>query len=395
MEHSIYVHIPFCQVRCAYCDFNTYAGLEGVMPAYVEALCREIQQVGASAPDGPLPVGTIFLGGGTPSLLAVEQAADILGAIRESFAVSSGAEVTLEANPGTVDADLLLGLRGLGFNRISFGVQSTHPSELRLLDRLHSFEQAREAAHMARRVGFQDVNLDLIYGIMGQTLSMWQTTVERALELEPDHLSLYALTLEHGTPMQARVEQGLLSEPDPDLAADEYEWAEQALQAAGFVHYEISNWARVDSADSPGQWRHACRHNLQTWRNGPYLGFGAGAHGFAAGWRYADVRSPQAYIRAMASSAVPIFPFSPALAEKHSIDVDTEMRETVMLGMRLVQEGVSAAQYQTRYAVDLREAFAPQWAKLERDGLVAWEGERVRLTDRGRLLGNRVFLEFV
>ncbi len=395
MEHSVYVHIPFCTVRCAYCDFNTYAGLEGLMPAYVDALCREIRQVGASAPDGHLLVDTVFLGGGTPSLLAVDQASDILQAIRETFAMSPDAEVTLEANPGTVDADRLLDLRGLGFNRISFGVQSAHESELRLLDRLHTFGQAVEAVHMARSAGFQDVNLDLIYGIMRQTLTMWQTSIDRALELEPDHLSLYALTLEHGTPMQARVEQGLLPEPDPDLAADEYEWAEQALQAAGFVHYEISNWARADPADRPGQCRHACRHNMQTWRNAPYLGFGAGAHGFAAGWRYADVRSPQAYVRAMASSAVPTFPFSPALAERHAIDIETEKRETVMLGMRLVQEGVSAAEYRTRFAVDLHEAFAPQWAKLERDGLVAWEGDRVRLTDRGRLLGNRVFLEFV
>lgn len=395
MEHSVYVHIPFCQVRCAYCDFNTYAGLEGLVPAYVDALSREIRQVGASAPERPLPVGTIFLGGGTPSLLSVDQAAAILQAIRESFALSPGAEVTLEANPGTVDADLLQGLRRLGFNRISFGVQSAHESELRLLDRLHSFEQAREAVHIARSAAFEDVNLDLIYGIMGQTMSLWQATVERALELEPDHLSLYALTLEHGTPMQARVEQGLLPEPDPDLAADEYEWAEGALHAAGFVHYEISNWAKVDAADGRARSRHVCRHNLQTWRNAPYLGFGAGAHGFAAGWRYADVRSPQAYIRAMATPAVLNFPFSPALAEKHSIDTETEMRETVMLGMRLVEEGVSAAEYRVRFAVDLREAFASQWTKLERDGLVAWEGERVRLTERGRLLGNRVFLEFV
>lgn len=395
MEHSVYVHIPFCQVRCAYCDFNTYAGLEGLVPDYVDAVCREIRQVGASAPERPLSVGTVFLGGGTPSLLSAEQAAAILQAIRESFALSERAEITLEANPGTVDADRLVSLRGLGFNRISFGVQSAHEPELKLLDRLHSFEQARDAVHMARRAAFEDINLDLIYGIMGQTMSLWQATVDKALGLQPDHLSLYALTLEHGTPMQARVEQGLLPEPDPDLAADEYEWAERALEAAGFIHYEISNWARADPADRPTQRRHACRHNLQTWRNAPYLGFGAGAHGFAAGWRYADVRSPQAYIRAMATRTLQTFPFSPALAEKHSIDTETEMRETVMLGMRLVEEGVSTAEYRARFGADLRVTFAPQWAKLERDGLVAWDGERVRLTDRGRLLGNRVFLEFV
>ncbi len=395
MEHSVYVHIPFCQVRCAYCDFNTYAGLEGLVPAYVEAVCREIRQVGAAAPARPLPVGTVFLGGGTPSLLSLDQAAAILQAIRDSFGLSPRAEITLEANPGTVDADRLQGLRGLGFNRISFGVQSAHASELRLLDRLHTFEQAREAVQLARSAAFDDVNLDLIYGVIGQSLSMWQTTVERALELEPDHLSMYALTLEHGTPMQARVEQGLLPEPDPDLAADEYEWAEGALRAAGFVHYEISNWAKLEAESGSARLRHACRHNLQTWRNAPYLGFGAGAHGFAAGWRYANVRSPQAYIRAMSTPDRPGFPFSPALAEKHSIDAETEMRETVMLGMRLVEEGVSAAEYRARFAVDLREAFAPQWARLERDGLIAWEGERVRLTERGRLLGNRVFLEFV
>lgn len=239
---SVYVHHPYCQVRCAYCDFNTYAGLDNLMAPYARALAKEIRQVGAA---GGRPVAhTIFFGGGTPSLLPLELQAEIFAALRESFQLTPDCEITLEANPGTVSRAYLAGLRELGVNRLSFGVQSSHPHELRLLDRLHLFGDVVQAVTWARKADFDNLNLDLIFAIPQQTLAMWQATLNRALALSPDHISCYALSLEHGTPLRAWVYRGLLPTPDPDLAAEMYEWASETLEKYGYVQYEISNWAR-------------------------------------------------------------------------------------------------------------------------------------------------------
>ncbi len=266
---SLYLHIPFCQVRCAYCDFNTYAGLDDLMPAYADALVREIRAVGAA---GARPaVHTIFFGGGTPSLLPLEHYAAIFAALGERFDLTAGCEITLEANPGTVDAAYLAGLRGLGVNRLSFGVQSANAAELKLLDRLHTFDDVVAAVGMARAAGFDDtaygLNLDLIFALPHQTLALWQASVARALALRPEHLSLYALSLENGTPLRAWVYKGLLPMPDPDLAAEMYNYAADTLAAQGYEQYEISNWARAEIARPAGYF--ACRHNLQYWRTWP------------------------------------------------------------------------------------------------------------------------------
>ncbi len=262
--------------------------------------------------------------------------------VRTAFDVRADAEISLEANPGTVDVGQLTALRALGVNRLSFGVQSAQEEELQLLDRLHTFAQAVEAVAWARQAGFDNLNLDLIYGIMGQTLAAWKDSLHRALELNPEHLSLYALTVEDGTPMQARVLAGALTYPDPDLAADMYEWARDELRLAGYRHYEISNWARAGEQDVGVTPLYACRHNLGTWRLQPYLGLGAGAHGSVPGWRYANVRHPSDYMRRVRSGEPGRFPFSPAVAETWPVDAETERREALMLGLRLVEEGVEA-----------------------------------------------------
>jgi oxygen-independent coproporphyrinogen-3 oxidase len=395
---GIYVHIPFCKVRCSYCDFNTFAGLEALMPAYVQALSREILQVSRAAEQagpGRPEVTTIFFGGGTPSLLPVGQLARILDELRRAFILMGDCEISLEANPGTVDAGQLAALRSLGVNRLSFGVQSAQEAELRLLDRLHTFAQAVEAVAWARQAGFDNLNLDLIYGIMGQTLAGWQDTLRRAVELNPEHLSLYALTVEEGTPMHARVLAGDLPTPDPDLAADMYEWARDELRAAGYRHYEISNWARADRRD-PGPTPHyACRHNLGTWRLQPYLGLGAGAHGSVPGWRYANVRSPQDYVRCMGQAQPQPFPFTSAVEEKWPIDRQTEMRETMMLGFRLLEEGVSRVEFERRFQTTPEGVFGAILQELEDLRLIDTAGERLRLAPRGYMLGNRVFGQFV
>ena len=231
--YSIYLHIPFCVHRCGYCDFNTYAGLEDLIPAYADALIEEIQQVAASAQD-KLPVHTIFFGGGTPSLLSIESVKRILHAIHGGFAVDRDAEITLEANPGTLALEKLLGLRQAGVNRLSFGVQSANPEQLRLLERQHDFQDVIQAVKWARHAGFDNLNLDWIYGLPGQSLDSWQKNIELAIGLAPEHLSLYALSIEHGTPFKEMSSRGLLPLLDPDLAADMYEWASERLGQSGY-----------------------------------------------------------------------------------------------------------------------------------------------------------------
>lgn len=400
---SLYLHIPFCSHRCGYCDFNTYAGLESLIPAYVEALCVEIEGLAKNAPE-PLSVHTVFFGGGTPSLLPAGALTRIMEAIGRSFALQPEAEISLEANPGTLSFDYLLGLREAGVNRLSLGVQSAHPAELRLLERVHDYPEVIRSVLWARRAGFDNLNLDLIYGLPEQALATWQNTLELVLGLHPEHLSLYALSLEHGTPFGHWAARGLLSSPDPDLAADMYDYATERLEKAGYIQYEISNWARSVHGDQRSAIEPptlACRHNLQYWRNLPYLGCGAGAHGYANGFRSADVLSPSAYIKALRRDAPERLPFprTPATQSLTPIDLSAEIAETMMMGLRLTREGVSEAQFYQRFNVSLSETFERQIEPLITLGLLEWFGHapdrRLRLTSAGRLLGNRVFREFV
>jgi oxygen-independent coproporphyrinogen-3 oxidase len=342
----------------------------------------------------------VFFGGGTPSLLSAAQFEAILKSIRDSFYLAPEAEISLEANPGTVTLDSLRDLRSLGFNRISLGVQSAHPDELRQLERIHDYFDVIEAVTWARRAGFDNLNLDLIFGLPEQPLERWQATVKLVLGLCPEHLSLYALTVEHGTPFGRWAQRGVLSMPDPDAAADMYEWAGEMLEAAGFEQYEISNWAR------PG-WQ--CRHNLQYWRGQPYLGFGAGAHGFAEGIRISNVLRIKTYIEHLHPDHLlsgRLFPLSPATVNQINISRYVEMQETMMTGLRLTREGVSAEDFEGRFEVQMRDVFGKEIEELVGLGLLDWVGEGpregcrppqgiLRLTKRGRLLGNQVFMRFV
>ena len=397
--YSLYLHIPFCHHRCAYCDFNTYAGLDELIPAYLDALCREAQLLGDSA-GARLLVHTIFFGGGTPSLLSPGEIGHILQVLADLFSLSEGIEITLEANPGTLSVEYLRDLRSLGVNRLSLGMQSARPEELRLLERQHDYNDVVNAVNWSRKAGINNLNLDLIFGLPYQGLDNWQENLEQAIQLRPDHLSLYALTLERGTPMAQWVARGLLAEPDPDLAAEMYEWAVERLVQGGYEQYEISNWAY--HADSGVQF--ACQHNLQYWRNQPYLGLGAGAHGFANGLRTANVLSPAAYIQrcqdgwVSSQEGVPVFPLTPATVNTQPVDRATEMGETMMMGLRLTQEGVSRIVFQNRFDQALVDVFGEEIDELLALGLLEWFGsgqEILRLTARGRLLGNQVFMRFI
>jgi oxygen-independent coproporphyrinogen-3 oxidase len=431
---SIYLHIPFCTHRCGYCDFNTYAGLESYIPEYVSALCAEIAWVAASAGQR-LPAHTIFFGGGTPSLLPAGEVERLLSALQAAFDLQPGLELSLEANPGTLTRDYLLDFRSLGVNRLSLGVQSAHPGELKLLERIHTYPEAIQSVTWARQAGFDNLNLDLIFGLPEQTLPTWQHTLQLALGLNPEHFSLYALTIEHDTPFGRWSKRGLLSPPDPDLAADMYEWASEQLANNGYAQYEISNWARtllpgpsLSPARAPA---YACRHNLQYWRNLPYLGLGAGAHGYATGFRTENILSPISYIQRFKnhpsppdkafpietnrltnlasatpgaasetdSNAYHAFPWTPANHLMHPIDRPAEIGETMMMGLRLTQEGVSEQAFSARFGQSLEQVFKPQIERLESLGLlekVSYDGEMVlRLTSKGRLLGNQVFMKFI
>ena len=386
---SLYLHIPFCRHRCAYCDFNTYTGLGDLQQAYALALGQEIAQVGGLPRPGdilPRPVHTIFFGGGTPSLMAAAEIDHILQQVRQHFDLHPAAEITMEANPGTVDAAYLAAIRAAGVNRLSFGVQSAVAEELRFLEREHDFAAVVEAMALSRAAGFDNLNVDLIYGVPGQTLASWQASVAAVLALQPEHLSLYCLTIEPGTPMHRWLHQGLFEPPDADLAADEYAYACTALAAAGFEHYEISNWAR------PGR---ACEHNLTYWRNGEYLGLGAGAHGHAAGCRYAVVKQPRVYIRRMRSSRPGAYPLSAAVAEQHQLSRPESMSDTVITQLRLLQEGLDLDAFAEQFGEPFQAAYGSVVAQLEGWGLLQQTGRHLRLTERGWFLSNQVFYRFL
>lgn len=385
---SLYIHIPFCRTLCTYCAFNTYAGKGQLVEPYVNALLREMALVGKH-PERLAVHGdahTLYFGGGTPSLLTSAQVNAILDAARQVFGLRPDAEVTLEANPGTVDLDKLRAYRGAGVNRLSIGVQSAHADELRLFGRRHSFEEAAGAFETARQAGYDDISLDLIYGAPQQTLDKWGQTLDAVLAWQPEHVSLYALKLEEGTSLNLRVEKGRLPAPDDDLAADMYDMARARMAAAGLHQYEISNWAR------PG---FESLHNRQYWLNEPYLGLGAGAHGSACGLRYWTVDPIGEYIERITSGDAQPYPFSPAVAGYEVIDEVLEMSETLILGLRLVGQGVRRVDFEARFGRSLDSVFGPALKESEALGLIQQTDDSVRLTERGYLLSNQVFMRLL
>jgi oxygen-independent coproporphyrinogen-3 oxidase len=397
--HSIYLHIPFCHHLCSYCDFNTYAGLDDLIPAYIEALCQEIEFV-ANSCEQRLPVHTIFFGGGTPSVLPIVGMEKILHQLNQDSDFREGVEVSMEANPGRLTYEYLKSLHDLGINRLSLGMQSANAEDLQLLDRQHEYDQVAKAVNQVRKAGFDNYNLDLIFGIPRQTPEMWQKSLELGLSLDPDHLSLYALTIEPDTLLGSRVSKGLLPEPDPDVSAMMYEMAAELLNPKGYEQYEISNWAKRD--DEQGTL--ACQHNLQYWRNLPYLGLGAGAHGFAGGQRTSNVLKPSEYIQKLQTfdegndqDEFP-FPKTPAAAKVTTIERDEEIKETMMMGLRLTEEGITRQDFLARFGTTPESVYDQEIAELIGLGLLEWDqktNERLRLTPRGRILGNQVFLRFV
>jgi oxygen-independent coproporphyrinogen-3 oxidase len=383
---GLYIHVPFCAAKCVYCDFNSYAGREHLIPAYVQALLQEVRLWSYVA--GGRSVQTLYFGGGTPSLVPLEKLGAVMRALNDAFAVQDDAEVSLEANPGTVDERYLRGLRDLRFNRLSLGVQSFDDRELQALGRIHSAEDAREAYRAARAAGFDNVNLDLLFGLPGQRLADWRPSLEEALRLRPEHLSLYILTVAEGTPLARDVAQGRVPAPDPDRQADMYLWAEDHLAAAGYDHYEISNWSL------PGR---RCRHNVAYWENREYLGLGAGAHSHLDGRRFANTASPERYVTLMEDASASGMSGQVQMLQLVSVETVDEtlaMADTLIMGLRL-SEGVSLSAFRERFGTELTERYSEQLPDLLRAGLLEITDGGLRLTRRGRLLGNEVFQRFL
>jgi oxygen-independent coproporphyrinogen-3 oxidase len=383
---SIYLHIPFCGVKCSYCAFNTYTSLDHLIAPFVDALIEECRLVGHGAQG--YRVHTVFLGGGTPSLLSPRQIEAILEALHTHFRMSGAAEITMEANPADLSRDYCAAVKSIGINRMSIGMQSANEAELRLFDRRHDNDAVIRAVQSARHGGIRNLNLDLIYGVPHQTMESWRSTLRQTLVLHPEHVSLYALSLEEGTAIRAWVERGKLPAPDDDLAADMYDLATEMLGAEGYVQYEISNWCK------PGR---ECLHNLQYWYNHDYVGLGPGAHGFAAGIRYHVLRSPVRYIERMSAPPLGeiVFPRTPATEEAHVVERDDLIAETLIMGMRLTQAGIDRVDFRRRFGVDLLDVHGEAITRHQGSGLLTVDDERVRLTERGRMLSNIVLRDFV
>lgn len=367
---SAYVHVPYCSSRCGYCDFNTYTAAElGAEPgsgqdAYLAAARAEFAL--AARVLGPRqPLQTVFFGGGTPTLLPAVELAGLLGVVRETFGLAEDCEVTTEANPESVDQAYLETLRAAGFNRISLGMQSAVPSVLRVLERQHSPGRVAQVVGWARAAGFESLSLDLIYANPHETLDQWRTSVEAALELEPDHLSAYSLIVEPGTRLAARIARGELPLPDSDQQADCYQLADEAFTAAGLANYEVSNWAR------PG---HQARHNLAYWRSDDWWGFGPGAHSHVNGVRWWNLRHPRAYTAALAAGS------SPAQA-RETLTAEERRVERVLLELRLA-DGLPREV--------LTDTEAARLPGLAASGLIEFTERFVRFTRSGRLLADGV-----
>ncbi len=388
---GLYLHIPFCEKKCSYCDFNTYAGLQEHFQAMVDALCREMNRW--HDPLAARPLRSIFIGGGTPTVLSAPQLTQLFAAVRANFQLAADCEITCEANPGTVDRGKFQLLHDLGINRLSLGVQSFQPSELAFLGRIHSVADVLTAFATARDAGFTNINLDFIFGLPNQTLATWSATLDQALSLQPEHLSLYSLIVEPNTPLHHWVATGSIAAPDEDLAAEQYELAMTTLAAAGYGHYEVSNWARLLPGEQPTSVpRQASQHNLLYWRNQEYIGIGPGAHSHlrqtGVEYRWGNRKPVPSYIkRTLADQSVEAF--------REEIDPALAMGETMMLGLRVLPEGVRFAEFQARHGQELRTVFADELNYLQAAQLLIVDQERVRLSQQGLLFGNQVFARFL
>jgi oxygen-independent coproporphyrinogen-3 oxidase len=373
MRAGVYIHIPFCRSRCSYCDFATGMYESSLAERYVQALTREISGFTNAADNQE--IDTIYFGGGTPSLLSPAQVETILSAVGKRFKIASEAELTMEMNPGELTLDVLQEFRGLGINRASFGAQTFDDRELKHLGRTHTAADIRQTFHHLRQAGFDNISFDLIAGLPGQTLDAWTHNLDEALRLRPEHLSLYLLEVHEGTPLADQINRGGRPQPDDDLAAEMYRRLVQKVCAAGYQHYEISNFCL------PG---YESRHNTKYWTGVPYYGFGCSAHSYdGRARRWANERDAARYLELIERRQSPIM-------ETVDLSEDDKRAESVFLGMRLLS-GISLNDYRQRFGADLREDYASEIDRLNEAGLIELDNDLLRLTSTGALMSNEVF----
>lgn len=366
---GVYVHVPYCRVRCGYCDFNTYTAAElgggASQESYAQTVCAEIERAAEQWSGPPPRISTVFFGGGTPTLLPAADLVAVVERLEAVFGLEPGAEVTTEANPDSVTAASLATLRAGGFTRVSFGMQSAVPHVLAVLDRTHDPARVPQAVRWAREAGFTQISLDLIYGTPGESLADWERSIDAVVAMEPDHVSAYALIVEEGTALARQVRRGEIPAPDDDTMAEKYRMVDARLSAAGLDWYELSNWSKDAAA--------RCHHNLLYWHGADWWGFGPGAHSHLAGLRFWNVKHPRAYAQRLAAGALPI-------ADHERLGASERRLEDVMLRLRL-REGLPRTA--------LEEPALPRLPDLERRGLIeSATAANVVLTLQGRLLAD-------
>lgn len=373
-ELALYIHIPFCERKCHYCDFTSGPVSAASRQTYLRALKQEI----FSSPWRGSSARTVFFGGGTPSELSISEMLELVRTLGDHFTIHRDAEWTLECNPGTAtDSSYFVRLLEMGFNRISIGVQSFHDNHLRSLGRIHDAAQARQTYDWIREAGFDNVNIDLLFSLPEQTLAEWKSDLIEVFRLDPEHLSLYGLSIEPGTEFGHRHRRGELSEVDEHRSADMYELTMEMTAQTGYTQYEISNYARLDRK---------CLHNLIYWRNEPYLGFGVSAASYLNGLRWRNTENLAAYMDPVSS---PI-----QLSSKELLSPREALGEEIMLRLQM-EEGISISKLSFRYSLDVASLFSETLTSLRFHGLVTGGLDQVRLTERGKLLANEVCLQFL
>lgn len=378
MSIGLYTHVPFCVRKCNYCSFVSMPREDGPVSLYINSLAAEMAMRAPMLSREGKAVDSIYIGGGTPTCLSGKELAGILANVYSQFDIAKGAEITVEANPGTVGGGKLAALRDQGVNRLSMGFQACHPDLLAVLGRIHSYPEALAAFKEARLAGFDNINVDLVFGVPGQTADLWRECLKRVADLRPDHISAYGLQLEEGTPLFRRVRDGLLEPCPEDTEAEMFHDLIGLLKACGYEHYEISNFAL------PGR---ACRHNLKYWHNLEYLGLGPAAHSNIGGRRFSNEASLQLYAEMLEEGRLPV-------DWQEETDKGTEMSETVFLGLRLI-EGLDLSEFRERFGKSIDDVYRKEIRRLTDLKLVERMEGRLRLTPRGLFLGNSVFAEFV
>ena len=396
MPIGLYIHIPFCETKCSYCDFNTYAGIENLLTQYIDSICKEIKLWGSVIPNAH--ISTIFFGGGTPSYIPANLLGQILNTIKNEMDTTNCTEITIESNPNDLsEIKKLEYYLKIGINRISIGIQSFNDIHLKNIDRRHSSSEGIHAIKNAKSAGFENINIDLMFGLPNQTKHEWIQTLEVVPTIPIQHISMYCLTIEKNTPMFHQVNQGVLQMPDQDLAAEMYEIATDFMKQENFRNYEISNWAKNNKI---------CEHNLAYWKNQQFIGIGPGAHSLLSSYRFSNIESPKKYIQKLKSN--PDFEKTqnnkqtdkdkfltiPTTENYEKQDVKTKMSDTMIMGLRL-DSGINLDEFEEKFQIKIEKIFPGKIDKLISENLINKKNNQIKLSDKGKLLGNEVFINFL